>query len=224
LLFVLDHHSTDLFVSRLTELLQATPESTMLNQTICKSYYKELRNLQQEKAVKVWVEGKDVAESYKGSAALMEVAAEDFISNPKLQNEVFGPSSLLIRCSDKDQLTQAIQSLQGQLTGTVIGTEEDLKQFSAGIDLLTEKVGRLIFNGVPTGVEVCYAMVHGGPFPATTDSRSTSVGAEAIKRFVRPVCFQDCPQDFLPDPLKNTNPLGIMRKVNGNLTREPISD
>ncbi|HEV3222750.1 MAG TPA: aldehyde dehydrogenase (NADP(+)), partial [Puia sp.] len=95
-------------------------------------------------------------------------------------------------------------------------------KYAGCIEILTGKAGRLIFNGVPTGVEVSYAMVHGGPFPATTDARSTSVGADAIKRFLRPVCFQDCPQDLLPDALKNENPLGILRKINGKFTRESI--
>ena len=110
---------------------------------------------------------------------------------------------------------EAIRHCHGQLTGTVMGISEELEQFRDCIAALQEKVGRLIFNGVPTGVEVCHAMIHGGPFPASGNSQYTSVGADAIKRFVRPVCFQDCPEALLPNELKDANPKGIFRKVDG---------
>lgn len=223
LLFILNNPTTPKFIEKLTQLLKATPESTMLNEAICKSYHTGLQKLGKEIGVTSLVDGKDAGDSFKGSAALMQVSAKDFITNKELQNEVFGPSSLIILCNDQYELLEAIQSLHGQLTGTVIGTVEDAHEFSACINALTEKAGRLIYNGVPTGVEVCYAMVHGGPFPATTDAKFTSVGADAIKRFVRPLCFQDCPEEFLPQSLKNGNPLGIMRKINGKLTREAVS-
>jgi len=113
--------------------------------------------------------------------------------------------------------------MEGHLTGTIHGTEQDLQEHPELIAVLESKVGRLLFNGFPTGVEVCHAMVHGGPWPATSDGRSTSVGTQAIYRFVRPVCFQDFPEAALPDELKNANPLGILRMVNGPITRDPIS-
>ena len=116
----------------------------------------------------------------------------------------------------------ALLTLHGQLTATAIGTTDDLKHFQSCIDILIARVGRVIYNGVPTGVEVCHAMMHGGPFPATTYSHFTSVGTEAIKRFLRPVCYQDCPQEFLPDALKDENSLGITRKVNGEFTRDAV--
>jgi alpha-ketoglutaric semialdehyde dehydrogenase len=168
--------------------------------------------------------GDTVINDVKGSPALMEVTAADFIANPQLQNEMFGPASLIIKCKDQTELQQALQSLHGQLTGTVIADINDLQNFSTCIETLTSKVGRLIYNGVPTGVEVCHAMVHGGPFPATSDARSTSVGADAIKRFVRPLCWQDCPHEFLPDALKDKNPLNIMRKINGGYTRDKLGN
>ena len=115
-----------------------------------------------------------------------------------------------------------MQALRGQLTGTIIGTADDIGRFQSCIDVLVQKVGRLIYNGVPTGVEVSHAMMHGGPFPATTFAHFTSVGTEAIKRFLRPVCYQDCPQEFLPDVLKDENPLGVMRKLNGEFTRNAV--
>ena len=108
------------------------------------------------------------------------------------------------------------------MTGSVFGTTDELKRYSSVVDILQQKTGRIIFNNVPTGVEVCHAMVHGGPFPATTDARTTSVGTEAIRRFVRPVCYQDCQQELLPLYLQNENTAGIMRKVNGTYTRDAI--
>src|SRR2546430_16116234 len=109
--------------------------------------------------------------------------------------------------------------LEGHLTATIHGTDEDLRDFSDLIAILEDKVGRLIFNGFPTGVEVSHAMVHGGPFPATSDGRSTSVGTQAIFRFVRPVCYQDFPDAALPPELQDANPLRLMRMVNGTFAR-----
>jgi NADP-dependent aldehyde dehydrogenase len=112
--------------------------------------------------------------------------------------------------------------MHGQLTGSFFGTTEELKEYNHTINLLQQRVGRLIFNNVPTGVEVCNAMVHGGPFPSTTDGRTSSVGPEAIKRFVRPICYQDCPDDLLPFYLKNKNEAGINRNINGIITKASI--
>jgi NADP-dependent aldehyde dehydrogenase len=223
LLFVIINKSTELFIQKLSELLTTTPETPMLNKVISNSYYVEREKLLQIEGVRALFVGRDGRNSYMGSVALMEVNVEDFLKNDVLQNEVFGPCSLIIKCNDKVDLLKAIESLQGQLTGTVLGTDVDINEYADCIDALKEKVGRILYNGVPTGVEVSYAMVHGGPFPATTDARSTSVGADAIKRFVRPVCFQDCPEEFLPDALKNNNPLAIMRKINGRYTNEPFT-
>jgi NADP-dependent aldehyde dehydrogenase len=222
LLFMLESNETATFINKLKDYLQASPPAAMLNQVICKSYYKGRESIVKEKGIKVLFSGDDVSGSYQGSPALMEVSADDFISNPELQNEIFGPASLIIKCKDKNELHAALLRLHGQLTGTVFGDAADFRAYAESISVLTEKVGRLIYNSVPTGVEVCHAMIHGGPFPATTDARTTSVGAEAIKRFCRPVCYQDCPDEFLPDPLKNSNPLGIMRKVNTKYTTEAV--
>ena len=224
LLFVLKNDSTETFLVKLTGHLQATSEATMLNQAICKNYYSGREKIAQQKGVRVLHSGADTSSSFKGSAALMEVDVADFTTNPGLQDEVFGPASLIVTCNDATELQAALQSLHGQLTGTVYATREDLSSFEGCIESLKDKVGRIIFNNVPTGVEVCHAMVHGGPFPATTDARTTSVGADAIKRFVRPVCFQDCPEAFLPDALKNENPLGIMRKWDGQYTRAGFAE
>ena len=222
LVFVIEDEFFEEFIKKLAESMAATPAGVMLNTGICKSYYINRQAVASKNAVKVLHLGDNYSESFKGSTALLMVDAEHFISNPALQNEIFGPASLIVKCRDKSVLFRAIQSLQGQLTGTILGNENDLTQYSDSINALREKVGRLIFNGVPTGVEVSHAMFHGGPFPASTDSRATSVGADAIKRFVRPFCFQDFPPEYLPDALKNENPLHIMRKVNGMYTRDLI--
>lgn len=222
LLFAIQSNATEAFIESLAAALAAAAPGTMLNQTICKSYYAERSKLGQHKGVTVRVSGNDHSAEYKASASLFTVAAADFITNADLQDEVFGPSSLVVICKDRQELEQALQTLHGQLTGSVFGTADEIERFTSVTDILQEKVGRLIFNAVPTGVEVCHAMVHGGPFPATTDARTTSVGTEAIRRFVRPVCYQDCPPTLLPIYLRNENEAGIMRKVNGNLTREPI--
>lgn len=223
LLFIINSGETGAFISKLTDNIKVSPAATMLNQVICKSYYSGREKIIKETGVKTIFMGENAGDAYKGSPALLEVSAAQFISNPDLQNEIFGPASLIIRCDDATQMLQALHSLHGQLTGSVFGNANDIDKFEDCIDVLTEKVGRIIYNNVPTGVEVCHAMVHGGPFPATTDLRSTSVGSEAIKRFVRPVCYQDCPADKLPGALQDSNPLGIMRKVDGKYTRSAIA-
>jgi len=136
--------------------------------------------------------------------------------------EIFGPFSLLVECDGTDELTEVLKSFRGQLTASVLGMPADFANFREHIEILQEVVGRLIFNGMPTGVEVGYSMQHGGPFPASTDSRFSSVGVDAIKRFVRPVAFQDAPDSYLPDELKDANPLNIWRRVEGELSKEPV--
>ena len=145
------------------------------------------------------------------------------MANPALAEEIFGPLSMLIECENPAEMLQVLKGFRGQLTASVQGTAEDFKTFRNLIETIQEVVGRLIFNSMPTGVEVGYSMQHGGPFPAKPMVVITSVGVDAIKRFVRPVSFQDAPDDYLPDELKNANPLNIWRRVNGQLTKEPIS-
>jgi alpha-ketoglutaric semialdehyde dehydrogenase len=156
-------------------------------------------------------------------AAVFETDAESFLEDEHLAAEIFGPATLLIRDCSRDEMLEAARALGGHLTATIHGTEQDLLEFSDLMAILERKVGRIVFNGFPTGVEVCYAMVHGGPYPATSDGRSTSVGSRAILRFSRPICYQGFPQASLPDELRDPNPLGIWRMVDGEMTREPIS-
>ena len=129
---------------------------------------------------------------------------------------------MVVQCEDAKQLEVIISKLEGQLTGTLIANNKEASKYSGVIDALQNRVGRIIYNGVPTGVEVCPSMVHGGPYPASTDSRFTAVGISSIKRWVRPFSYQDWPNELLPDELKNENPLGISRLVNNKLTKNKI--
>ena len=142
--------------------------------------------------------------------------------DPLLQEEVFGPTTVVVEVADAEQLAEALRHLQGQLTATLIAEPDDLRAFASLVPLLERKAGRLLLNGYPTGVEVSDAMVHGGPYPATSDARGTSVGTLAIDRFLRPVCFQNYPDALLPDALKNANPLGIARLLDGVNSREAV--
>ena len=153
---------------------------------------------------------------------LLTVSGNTFKHNPRLHKEVFGPFSMVVQCENSTEMRRIIKRMEGQLTGTVLGDAKEMKEYEDVVAALRGRVGRLIHNGVPTGVEVCPAMQHGGPFPASTDSRFGAVGASAIKRWVRPISYQDWPQDLLPDALKDKNPLGILRKVNGSYSNSPI--
>jgi alpha-ketoglutaric semialdehyde dehydrogenase len=132
---------------------------------------------------------------------------------------VFGPSTLIVECDSAEQMLAAAGVLEGQLTATVHGTEQDLAANSNLLEVMAAKAGRVVCNGYPTGVEVCHAMTHGGPYPATSDGRSTSVGTRAIERFARPVSYQNLPNSTLPPELQDSNPLGLWRLVDGQWTR-----
>jgi len=149
--------------------------------------------------------------------SVFETSAIEYLKTPDLDEEIFGPTTLLIRSDDHEQLLEIARSLEGQLTASVHGTEQDLVEYADLVDVLQTKVGRLIFNGFSTGVDVCPSIVHGGPYPATSDGRSTAVGSRAIRRFSRLICFQNFPDGSLPDELKEGNPLGISRLVDGTL-------
>ncbi|MFO0378444.1 MAG: aldehyde dehydrogenase (NADP(+)), partial [Cyclobacteriaceae bacterium] len=155
----------------------------------------------------------------QGRPMVVSVSAKEFLKNPLLAEEVFGPFSLIVKCADRNELHTVVNLLHGQLTCSVMGSEAEIAEYESMINVLVEKAGRLIINGVPTGVEVCPSMNHGGPFPATTDSRFTAVGTDAIKRFARPVAFQNFPNALLPDELKDGNPLGIWRVANGEFEK-----
>ena len=151
---------------------------------------------------------------------VFRTTADALLADESLTGEAFGPSTTIVTYANDDELTQVIASLEGQLTMTIQADDADHPLDAGVVGAMQARSGRLILNGFPTGVEVCSAMVHGGPFPATTDARSTSVGTGAIERFCRPFCYQDVPQDLLPDALKDGNPLGIWRLVDGKRTQE----
>lgn len=191
----------------------------MLTEAIYNAYLQNLEKMSTQPGVKVLATGKEKQGSYTGNPTLLQADARDFLSNDQLEEEVFGPSTLAVTAENKNDLLKVARKLKGHLTATLWATEQDLAEYGELVAILEQKVGRLIINGVPTGVEVCHSMIHGGPFPATTDSRSTSVGTTAIHRFTRPVCYQNFPDSLLPDELKNDNPLEIWRLYNGELKK-----
>lgn len=201
------------FIDILKQKTANSSGGVMLNAGIQNTYIKEIDKRQAE--VKLVSEGIKPEGHLSVSSSIFECTFEEFISNPKIQEEIFGPTSIVVNCKNKDQMLEIAKSMSGQLTATIHANGGELNGFSNLVDELEQKVGRLIFNGFPTGVEVCHAMVHGGPFPATTAARTTSVGTSAITRYSRPVCYQDLPNELLPDELKSENPLGIWRLTNG---------
>ncbi len=199
------------FINALQKAMSTKATLPLLTSNIQKAYCNGIQQqLQIDGAI-----GLTLFDADKPQPHLLQVSAKVAIQNPSLTEEVFGPSTVAIVADDMEELIECCQQLQGQLTASVHGTDVELKNSVALLEVLQLKSGRLIINGYPTGVEVGHAMVHGGPFPASTDVRSTSVGTQAIYRFTRPVCLQDFPDHLLPDELKADNPLGITRKLNG---------
>jgi 2,5-dioxopentanoate dehydrogenase len=218
LLIGVDSDELNQFRDKLARELQIIESECMLNPGIARNYKKKRDEFFSHKHVEVYLKPESESDTF-GAPGLATVEAENFINDPKLHEEVFGPFTLIVKCKNKQELSEVAKKLEGQLTITFAGTHEELPEYSQLVSIAREKAGRIIFNGVPTGVEVCPSMQHGGPFPATTDSKFTSVGTAAIKRFVRPVAFQDCPEALLPDELKNDNPLGIYRLLDGELKK-----
>lgn len=172
--------------------------------------------------IEVLAKVEEESASNYGRQIVSKVDGNTFLNNPTLHHEVFGPFSLIVECDDTAQLEQILNKLEGQLTGTIVATDNELVSNSGVVSALQNRVGRIIFNGVPTGVEVCPSMQHGGPYPASTDSRFTAVGVDSINRWVRPFSFQAWPNNLLPDELKNENPLSILRNVDGIKTTNKI--
>lgn len=208
----------DAFRDAAAAALQLKPAGTMLTAGIHQAYDKAIGHRSGVSGVQLVANGSLEGPGCAARAALYQCDAATFLANPALEEEIFGPVSLLIACANQDEILAVTRHLEGQLTATVHAVESDQALAGALLPLLERKVGRILFNGFPTGVEVAHAMVHGGPFPATSDPRSTSVGATAIERFLRPVCYQDVPAGLLPEALRDGNPLGIVRLVDGELT------
>lgn len=219
LIIGIDNGDLQNFIHNLSAEIKKVSPAEMLNPGIFKNYIEKRANsLAQEEVETVAVAEKEPL-MYEGMATIASAKAEAFLNNPLLHQEVFGPYSLVIRCKDMNQMVEVAKHIEGQLTATLMATDDDIRSNDELIEAVQNICGRFILNGVPTGVEVCLSMQHGGPFPSTTDSRFTSVGPDGIKRFARPIAFQNWGNELLPDELKDGNPLGIWRTVNNELAR-----
>lgn len=210
------------FINTLGNEIKKVNPGTMLHPGIFKSYVENRANALAQEEVETVAVSEAEPQLNQGSPTVASASGKAFLNNPVLHKEVFGPYSLVIRCKDMTEMLEVVRKLEGQLTATLMATENDIAYHEELVDAVKDICGRYIVNSVPTGVEVCLSMQHGGPYPATTDSRFTSVGADGIKRFARPVAFQNWPDKFLPDELKNDNPLAIWRTVNNELKKEKI--
>ncbi|AWG20988.1 aldehyde dehydrogenase (NADP(+)) [Flavobacterium faecale] len=215
LAFIQKSDQAEVFSQQLIQNISQTPAGIMLTAGIGKAYRETISITQEIDNVATMATGESSDAANAGVAKVFKASVATYFKTPQLAEENFGPSQVLIEADTKEELLLAAQNLQGHLTATVHGTAADLENYKELLQILELKVGRIVINGYPTGVEVCHAMVHGGPYPATTAPHSTSVGTQAIKRFVRPVCYQDYPAFLLPDALKDENPFGIMRFVDG---------
>lgn len=225
LVFMPQQKETAEVMNSLRDLVSATPSFTMLTAGIAAQYGRATaqRAAGNQATLVASAPPSDSAagpETCAARAMLFETSVASFLAEPALSHEIFGPETLLVHYGNAHQLIEAAQSLHGHLTAAVFGEEEDFIEHAELIAMLERKAGRILFNGYPTGVEVSHAMVHGGPYPATSDGRSTSVGSQAIFRFARPVCYQGFIQSALPLELQDGNPLKILRMVSGSFTRD----
>ncbi len=208
-------------IEQLSEIMANKQAQTMLNAGTLNSYVSGLSHLSEHSGIQHLA-----GQEQQGEQALPQLFKAEvellLAGDQLLQEEIFGPTTIVIEVEDKAQLLQALSSMNGQLTASLIADESDLVEFADVVPVLEEKAGRLLLNGYPTGVEVCDAMVHGGPYPATSDARGTSVGTLAIDRYLRPVCYQNYPQSLLPEALRDENPLNLLRLVNGEMTQNRI--
>ncbi|HET6734320.1 aldehyde dehydrogenase family protein, partial [Mycobacterium sp.] len=218
LVIAVDGPDLDKFIAAARDALAETAPTAMLTPNIADNYRHGVEALQQEAELIARGVADDAPTVCR--AALFSADASTFMASDTLQTEVFGASSLIVRCADADEMRDVAAKLEGQLTATVHADESDHDEARLLLPVLELKAGRILFNGWPTGVEVNHAMVHGGPYPATSDSRTTSVGARAIERFLRPVCYQDVPKGLLPSPIAEGNPERLWRRIDGDLTKD----
>lgn len=212
----------DRFVQDFAEAMVEIEPSIMLHPNIVGAYERNKQKAMSQEGLSVVAElTRDIPANF-ARQAVTTVEGSTFLNNTALHQEVFGPFTMVVQCDNASQLEEVVSQLEGQLTGTVIAGQDELSGYAGLVDALQNRVGRIIFNGVPTGVEVCPSMVHGGPYPASTDSRFTAVGTYSIRRWARPFSYQDWPDELLPEELKSDNPLGIERKINNLNTREGI--
>ncbi|OQP58065.1 aldehyde dehydrogenase [Niastella vici] len=210
------------FITTLGNEIKTMSPGTMLHPGISKNYIENSRRALSQPQVQTIAVSEVQAAANQGAPTIASASGEAFLNNPILHQEVFGPYSIVIRCKDKNELLEVVRHLEGQLTATLMATDNDMLANEELVEAVKNICGRFIVNGVPTGVEVCLSMHHGGPFPATTDSRFTSVGADGIKRFARPIAYQNWSDSLLPPELKNGNPLNIWRTVNDVVTKDEV--
>jgi alpha-ketoglutaric semialdehyde dehydrogenase len=210
------------FVHDLGKAIQKINPAPMLHPGIVSAYKKNKGNALLQDDVHLVAESETDVKENEGLPTIATATGQAFLNNPVLHQEVFGPYSIIIRCKNMNEMTEVAKNLEGQLTATLMATENDINANNTLVEAVKNICGRFILNSVPTGVEVCLSMQHGGPFPATTDSRFSSVGADGIKRFARPIAFQNWSNNLLPDELKDENPLGIYRTVNNELTKDAV--
>lgn len=222
LILGVEGESLQQFITALGNEVKGIAPGTMLHPGIAKAYAEHKSTALAQETVTTVAESATAAKENQGVPVIASATGQAFLNNPVLHQEVFGPYSLVIRCKDMQEMTEVARHLEGQLTATLMATDNDIVQQHALVEEVQNICGRFILNGVPTGVEVCLSMHHGGPFPASTDSRFTSVGADGIKRFARPVAFQSWTDHLLPAELQNANPLGIWRTVNNQLTKDSL--
>jgi NADP-dependent aldehyde dehydrogenase len=220
IVIALEGAALDAFVSKASENVAACPAATMLTPRIAQAFRSGVERIASNAKVKTVARG-EAGGANAAQPALFSTDARSFLADPALRDEVFGSSSVLIRCPDVATMRRIVEELEGQLTVTLQMDDEDLEDARALLPVLERKAGRLLVNGFPTGVEVTHAMVHGGPFPATSDGRSTSVGSLAIRRFLRPVCYQDFPAGLLPEALRDGNAARIPLRIDGRLAAAP---
>lgn len=220
LLIAIDGPDLDRFVTTVTQALQPSPAGTMLTPGIAEAYQAGIAQLNTTEGVSCVAQGqRNQGRPNTAQAVLYSTDAKHFLENIALESEVFGPVSLLVRVKDVTQMREIAEHLEGQLTSTLHIESSDIEDARRLLPVLERKAGRILANGFPTGVEVSYAMVHGGPFPSTSNAMITSVGATAIDRFLRPVCYQDLPDALLPEALQSANPLALWRLIDGTPTQ-----
>ncbi len=215
LVLAIEGPNVDTFIASASAALGQTPPSVMLTEGIFDAYQKGVQRLSNHQLVKTVARGGESQGKNCGRGALFSVPATELVKDPAIAEEVFGASSVIVRCKDAAQLIDVLEQLEGQLTATLHLTEEDYALARSLMPTLERKAGRVLANAWPTGVEVSHAMVHGGPFPATSDSRSTSVGTLAIERFLRPVCYQDIPDALLPQVLRRGAQASLPHRLDG---------
>jgi NADP-dependent aldehyde dehydrogenase len=221
IVLVPEQAETASFLAKLADLVAAAQPFTLLTPGIARDYARASSHRATQATLAAQAPAAEATPACPANAQLFSSTLEEFLTQPELSEEIFGPDTLLVRCDSPAEYLRAAHTLDGHLTATLLGSEEDLATHRELIAVLEEKAGRLIFNGFPTGVEVSHAMVHGGPYPATSDARFTSVGTRSIYRFARPVCFQNFPDALVPAELQAANPLGILRQIDGVPTRDP---